>query len=438
MDLRLNSPMRGRTILIVSIGLNLVLAAAWYFTGKSPAPKTAPLPAARTNIVGSRTRFVPVIRKQFFSWSELESTDYDTYVANLRAIGCPSPTIRDIILADVNKLYDERRDAEAQTPEHFKALDNERRALLTHLLGANWDTSERQTGFAFSRVAFSDPLLNELPAETRARVQEILTRWSQQAVADPRAAAQLEQRMRQELAGVLSPAQLEELLSRYSANAASLNNRLADLKFFKATPQEFRALFRATDNFDLQLRLLGDADDPATLAQRQALEQQRETAVQNALGAKRYAEYTRLQDPAFRDAVESVFAAGGSADTVSALYAVNQEVALQQAIIAANTNLTALQRQIELKKIELAALQAQAQATGQLPIELPPVPQPTVTTQPHVIQPGENLGILARTFSTKIGDIMAVNPGVDFHALKPGDTINLPVIQPPLPPTPGQ
>ena len=128
-----------------------------------------------------------------------------------------------------------------------------------------------------------------------------------------------------------------------------------------------------------------------------------------------------------------IVANGGTAETVRALYAVNQEVALQQALITANTNLTELQRQIELKKIELAQLQAQAQATGELQPEPQPAPQPTIATQPHVIQPGETIGILARNFSTKVGDIMAVNPGVDFRALKPGDTINLPVILPPMP-----
>lgn len=430
--------MRGRTILIVSIGLNVVLLAAWYFTAKPAAPKAAATAAPHTRSLTNRTKFVPLYRKQFFSWSEIESDDYEKYIRNLRAIGCPEQTIRDIILADVNKLYDERKAGEDQTPEHFKALDGERRALLAQLLGADWDAAERNAGFAFSRVAFTDPLLSALPAETRAKVQEILQRWSQQAVADDHAAAVLEQKMRLELAGILSPAQLDELLSRYSANAVNLNSRLAELKFFKTTLQEFRALFRATDAFDLQLRLLGAPDDPATQAQRQAIGQQRETAIKNALGAARYAEYVRLQDPAFRDAVEAAIAAGGSAQTVTALYAVNQEVELQQALITANTNLTDLQKQIELKKIELAQLQAQAQATGQLQPEPQPAPQATVTTRPHVIRPGESLPSIAFTFSTKIGDIIAVNPGVDIRTLRPGDTINLPVIQPPMPPSPGQ
>ena len=430
--------MRGRTILIVSIGLNVVLLAAWHFATKPTTPKTAAAAKPLTSRLTDQAKPALAYRKQFFSWSEIESDDYEKYIANLRAIGCPEQTIRDIILADVNTLYDERKSAEDQTPEHFKALEGERRTLLAQLLGADWDTVERNAGFAFSRVAFTDPLLNNLPAEVRAKVQEILQRWSQQAVTDDRAAALLEQKMRLELAGILSPAQLDELLSRYSANAISLNNRLAELKFFKTTPQEFRALFHATDAFDLQLRLLGSADDSATQAQRHAIEQQRETAIKGALGTARYAEYVRLQDPGFRDAVEATLADGGTAETVRAIYAVNQEVAVQQAIIAANTNLTGLQKKIELKKIELAQLQAQALATGQSQPEPQPAPQATVGTRQHVIRLGESLPSLAYTFSVKIGDIIAVNPGVDVRTLRPGDTINLPVILPPMPPLPGQ
>jgi len=40
-----------------------------------------------------------------FQWRQLESTNYRTYVANLRGIGCPEQTVRDIISADVHCLY---------------------------------------------------------------------------------------------------------------------------------------------------------------------------------------------------------------------------------------------------------------------------------------------------------------------------------------------
>lgn len=51
----------------------------------------------------------PTTEVKPFHWSQIESTDYRTYVANLRAIGCPEQTIRDIITADVASLEASRR-----------------------------------------------------------------------------------------------------------------------------------------------------------------------------------------------------------------------------------------------------------------------------------------------------------------------------------------
>lgn len=424
--------MRGRGLLFLSLALNAALAAGLYcFWRSRPAPRPAAGLQAATN-APVRERIIPVYRKQFFAWSELESTNYDIYVANLRDIGCPEPTIHDIILADVNKLYDERKAGEDQTPEHFKALDEERQTLLVRLLGENWDAAETRAGFAFSKVSFTDPLLDELPAEVRAMVRDILTRWSQQAVTDRLAAAVLEQKMRFELAGVLPPAPLEELLSRYSANAVNLNNQFAELKFFKATPEEFRNCFRATDQLDLQLRLLGDAADAATQAQRQALQQQREFALKNALGPRRYAEYTRLQDPDYRDALAQaqVQAADNPSPAAQVLYQINQETTLQKALVQADPSLTETQKAVALKQVELDQMKAQAQAQGEPP-EPPPLPVTlTEVNRPYVLSSDDTLASIARRFRISPDKIRAANPGLDFRGLKSGETINIPMLVP--------
>ncbi len=44
-----------------------------------------------------------------FRWDKVESTDYFQYIANLRTVGCPDETVRDIVLADVRKLYARER-----------------------------------------------------------------------------------------------------------------------------------------------------------------------------------------------------------------------------------------------------------------------------------------------------------------------------------------
>jgi hypothetical protein len=64
-----------------------------------PGPLPTELSGANTSNTAERT----------FNWSELESENYRTYITNLRRIGCPEQTIRDIITADVASLYGSRR-----------------------------------------------------------------------------------------------------------------------------------------------------------------------------------------------------------------------------------------------------------------------------------------------------------------------------------------
>src|SRR5437763_954439 len=45
------------------------------------------------------------------NWASIESTNYHTYILNLRGIGCPEETVRDIIITDISKLFAKRRAA---------------------------------------------------------------------------------------------------------------------------------------------------------------------------------------------------------------------------------------------------------------------------------------------------------------------------------------
>ena len=43
-----------------------------------------------------------------FQWKQLDSPDFVTYVANLRRIGCPEATIRDIVDGELREIYVQR------------------------------------------------------------------------------------------------------------------------------------------------------------------------------------------------------------------------------------------------------------------------------------------------------------------------------------------
>ncbi len=91
-----------------NVGLLLVVGFLWAERGGGSDRTMAPTFLEPTN----RSIGAPVLaRAGQFHWSQLESTNFLTYVANLRAVGCPEQTLRDIIGAEVQALYAPVREA---------------------------------------------------------------------------------------------------------------------------------------------------------------------------------------------------------------------------------------------------------------------------------------------------------------------------------------
>src|SRR5690242_8782620 len=101
--------MRWRAAAIILLALNLLLAGAAAFllvSWRNPRSTRAQTTVAPSDASTNQPKVV--LRRQYFSWREVESPDYPTYIANLRDIGCPEQTIRDIIIADINNLFAKR------------------------------------------------------------------------------------------------------------------------------------------------------------------------------------------------------------------------------------------------------------------------------------------------------------------------------------------
>jgi len=459
--------MRSRVILLTaSLLLNLLLAVGWLLASRSwqsRYTRQAILAdyAGTNSTVVLKTNFV--VRKQFFSWQEVESDDYQTFIANLRGISCPEQTIRDIIIADVNSLYARRRANEIITPEQqwwrtepdsnvvaqatakLREMESDRRTLLAELLGNDWESGDQVSLPRPTRagVPLDGALLGMLPQEAKTTIQDISNRAADRTQAyieaqrvagkpvDEAELARLRQQTRAELAAVMTPQQLEEYLLRYSENSTSLRSELGQLKYFNASADEFRQIFRATDSIDNQLQLLAGATDAASVQQRVTLMAQRENALRLALGQERYTQYRLLHDPAYQDAYAAAQRAG-NVQTASTLYDINTAANEELARIKANTNYTTEQRAIEAKRAELEQLKATARAMGQ---ELPPdssqsqpPPPPTKTT--HVLTGLEGLNELSRLYNMHPDQIRAVNPDLNFNRLRPGDRVNIPIVTP--------
>lgn len=455
--MRISKRMRWRVIAWVSLGVNLVLASLWLPAARHAAARrqasrvdyaAAEAPPAKTNLV---------VRRQLFSWQEVESPDYPTYISNLRDIGCPDQTIRDIIIADVNALYARRMATEVVTPEQqwwraqpdtnvlrtaaekVRALDQERRALLARLLGPSWEGGDlvnlprpTRTG-----VVLDGPVLGMMSADTKQAVENVNMQSQERLRAyldearregknpDPAELAKLHAETRTELEGLLTPPQLEEFLLRYSQDASDLRAQFAQLRYFDPTPDEFRAVFRATDTLEEQIEAL-TGSDPNTVAQRNALMAARENAIKTALGPERYEEYTLLQDPVYQDAVASAQAAG-TPEAVDSFYAIKLAALSEEQDILSDTNLTADQKKIQLKQLELDQLKANTVAAGG---DLPPEPAPTPPQpQPrkvYVLGAGDSAATIALMYGLPVSALSAANPNLDINHLSPGDSVTIP------------
>jgi len=56
-----------------------------------------------------------------FNWAWIEVSDYKEYVKRLRAVGFPEELVRDIIIADVDKMYESREHALQPKPVPYDA-----------------------------------------------------------------------------------------------------------------------------------------------------------------------------------------------------------------------------------------------------------------------------------------------------------------------------
>jgi hypothetical protein len=97
----------------ISMGLNLILLGGMIFIlarpqkqGGTPAPASAETKPLAAATAPTASLPVPVLKPEPFRWHQLESTnDYRAYIANLRVIGCPEPTIQDIVRGDADRAF---------------------------------------------------------------------------------------------------------------------------------------------------------------------------------------------------------------------------------------------------------------------------------------------------------------------------------------------
>ncbi len=125
-----------RALTILSIVANVILMGVLFSKWKPveepvhPASATHQIPSPTTpakTVISQES--AETISSDTFDWSQLESADYPTYMANLRAVRCPEQTVFNIIFADIEKLYDEKKKQLSKKPQKFWRTRDESRQL---------------------------------------------------------------------------------------------------------------------------------------------------------------------------------------------------------------------------------------------------------------------------------------------------------------------
>ncbi len=383
----------------VSLALNVALAGWWAFGTRSAhrePGRTLGSPVHTRSVRAVSTPARPpngstiTTNLLAFRWSMLEADDYRVYIANLRAVGCPEPILRDLIAAELNALYRRRsRDlpeppfwtagaarAQAYRDRHRAdhALEAEKRAVYRELLGVDWPGEEpggtlelaltelflgfipedRRSGFLTSiqeRDAAADAIREAadsilLPAD-RAALQALYERWFTT------------------LTGRFSPTELAEI--RLRMGIMSMHNLdEKDFDGLELTGREFRELTRIYQGgADLLRDEFVDRNglrEPAGAPRPSGLDADQQAEVRQLLGDSRAAAYDRNRDPQYREARDFVEEHKLPASVAGQVYAVRRELDAAAAEVRAETSLTP-----EDRAARLAAMAADASdAIGRL------------------------------------------------------------------------
>ena len=268
-------------------------------------------------------------QKSGFHWRQVESADYLAYIANLRRIGCPEQTLRDIILADVNTLYapryaalaggapelawwgkfDKKRPVRPELADQLRALNAEKKAVLQRLIGnlTGAELAGIETGVASLR---EQSAFTFLPEGKQSVVHELVSRyqalrergeieWAGLTTEEREAREkELFSARRIELAGLLTGEELREFDLRHSATSEALREQFgrADL-----TEGEFDRLYKLRTEFQERV------PEPKPEDWKRL-----ESDLGEALGPERFADVQRQND-AMWQAMQSMAGSGALA-----------------------------------------------------------------------------------------------------------------------------
>jgi hypothetical protein len=396
--------MSPKVIILTSVCLNVGLGIAYIASPKPPASETnletvqagGSKPAVVKRGSSAPPMFVTNVIEPEFHWREVEAPDYKEYIAKLRGIGCPEATIRDIIVADIDKLFEPRiaalREQPTYRPDQFWVSDNygssrkrdpekaaqltaiykERSALIKELLGV--EESELRKA-ASSYEDNSDKLFSFLTPEQRDKIKELDKKFAEErSKIYAEAGGYIDGDTQKELAAVrkkmlegmkefMTPQEIFDYDIRTSDTA---RNMKYELRGFEPTEAEFRALF-AAKRAEEDARFSGTGERPSR-EEMMAAQEASKLAQENlkaALGDERYKELELAKDYSYRQLVAAAPYLGFDAAAAARVSGVKTEAEKAANEIRRNRDLSPDARNQALQDIRMAAEAAVTKEIGE-------------------------------------------------------------------------
>jgi hypothetical protein len=316
--------------------------------GPDSGPVILPEKKLATSRSSTTLQIVPL------DWQSIESKDYKQYISNLRAIKCPELTIRDIIIADINALYEPREKAmkallianfwkatkaetsrnEFETRNKLIALRTEKRELIRELLGVDIPFQLNDSPAS----SYFESALSVIPIEKRAKVAFITEKYDllmdqiksrgDLSPADHQRLLALKQEKQNELASELNATELENFTIRVSGYAKEIRALVG----FEPTEAEFAALVKQREEFESKYgtRVSYDSRDVAGIIKWQDARKQMDMDARGLLGDVRYEEYRRSIDPDYRSLYHMLETSGMDVQIANQTFAVKSDALKQK------------------------------------------------------------------------------------------------------------
>ena len=380
--------MNARVLFMLSLAVNLVLGLflvhqlisrpdSSHSSNMVTPPPTDPGPKAPSSpspaLVLDSQHSTPA---RTFTWEAVESPDYREYIANLRAIGCPEETIRDIIVADVDKLYAaKRREArgepkpfeywktgnpwgEPMDAEHMaqaRALHKEKLEVLQQL-GIKPDLKMRMAGFIEVEDTL-DTMFGFLPEDKQVSVVQMMQDMQAEMVEaaqdggwDPEAMHAAQKDMEAALKEQLTPEEFRDYELRMSTTANTMRSQLAG---WDPDEQEFLKVYELRKAHDDKFSMVSRGTEREGEEQeRQEAEKQLNETIKAMLGSERYAAYERATDWSFQQIYQSVKRADLGTTEAVQVYDMRQAAEAEARELRNNKGLTQDQRNAALAGIQ--------------------------------------------------------------------------------------